>query len=306
MKSFDDFDAWGDAVSGASLRLVCDAVETGVWTHGIVDLGGVVLQVASEGGGNLCYGGNTYAGPILFVPLSHANEHVVNGEPLDGDSVFAIPRGADFRIRVRRHAHAWCSIAFPAEGVFPWPTSSASTRIACPPGAVPRLTRMVAEIAGTLLSRPVGTAAHRAAGRDLVRAAVACLPRDPCLPGEAPSGASFGRPRLDRADIIRRAMAVIDTTPTAPTAQQLASLVGVNDRTLLRTFQESYGLPPKKYLLMRELHLIRRALRAGATDDATVADVLTHHGIWEFGRFAARYRRQFGELPSETLRHARA
>jgi len=29
--------------------------------------------------------------------------------------------------------------------------------------------------------------------------------------------------------------------------------------------------------------------------------VLVQHGIWEFGRFAARYRRQFGETPSETL-----
>jgi AraC family transcriptional regulator, ethanolamine operon transcriptional activator len=33
--------------------------------------------------------------------------------------------------------------------------------------------------------------------------------------------------------------------------------------------------------------------------------VLTRHGIWEFGRFAARYRRQFGELPSTTLGRAR-
>lgn len=34
---------------------------------------------------------------------------------------------------------------------------------------------------------------------------------------------------------------------------------------------------------------------------STVADVLLQHGEWQFGRFAARYRRLFGELPSETL-----
>ena len=54
MLTFDDFDAWGDAVSGAHLRLVCDVVETPAWSLGILDLGGVVVQVASEGGGNVC------------------------------------------------------------------------------------------------------------------------------------------------------------------------------------------------------------------------------------------------------------
>jgi hypothetical protein len=48
MISFDDFDAWGEAVSGASLRLVCDAVEVPHWSLGILDLGGVVLQMAAS------------------------------------------------------------------------------------------------------------------------------------------------------------------------------------------------------------------------------------------------------------------
>jgi hypothetical protein len=29
--------------------------------------------------------------------------------------------------------------------------------------------------------------------------------------------------------------------------------------------------------------------------------VLARHGIWELGRFAGSYRRQFGESPSDTL-----
>jgi len=313
MKTFHDFDAWGDAVSGAALRLACDAVETGVWTLGLLDLGGVVLQMASEGGGNLCYGANTHAGPILFVPLTRVAEQVVNGESLDGDSLFAIPSGADFRICVRRRSHAWCSIALPIEGLHPSIGSSASRRITCPPGTVARLTQIVRTIARSLLMQPGVqaaiqpavqpgvTAAHRAAGRSLVDAAVRCLSAPP------QSGATpIGRARLDRAGIVRRAMAAIDTAPTSPTTTALAGIVGVTDRTLLRTFHETYGLPPKQYLMLRELHRIRRILRTGATDNATVADVLALHGIWEFGRFAARYRRQFGELPSDTLRHARA
>jgi len=39
---------------------------------------------------------------------------------------------------------------------------------------------------------------------------------------------------------------------------------------------------------------------------ATVADTLVQNGIWEFGRFASRYRHHFGELPSETVRRRAA
>lgn len=300
MRQFDDFDAWGDAVSGASLRLACDGIETRAWTLGIVDLGGVVLQVASEGGGNICYGGNAHVGTMLFLPLNHAAEHVVNGEPLDDDSLFVIPRGADFRIRVRRRAHAWCSIALPDGGSGGDESATASARVACGDGAVARLRDLVRSIADTLLDRPADTVAHAAAGRTLLAAATACLP------GPREQRVVVGRPRMDRAEIIRRSMAGLDGGSAMPTTAELARAVGVTGRTLQRTFQESFGLSPKRYLLLRELHAIRRSLQAAAAaEDATVADVLVRHGVWEFGRFAARYRRHFGELPSATLRRAR-
>jgi AraC family ethanolamine operon transcriptional activator len=300
MTTFDDFDAWGNAVSGASLRLACDAVDTGVWTLASADLGGIVVQVAAEGGGNLCYGANTHVGPILFVPLTHVAGHVVNGEPLDDDSLLFIPRGADFRICVRRWSHSWCSIALPADMQLAPGNTSGSARLACRPGAVSRLRRLVTDVVAALPDRPGGTAAHRAAGTAILDAVAGCLPADP---GPA---VRLGRTRLDRGEVVRRVMAHLESTATVPTAAELARDVGVTGRTLLRTFQETFGLPPKKYLMLRQLHGVRRILRTGAPKDSTVADVLTRSGIWEFGRFASRYRRQFGELPSETLRRGRA
>jgi AraC-like DNA-binding protein len=297
MLVFNDFDAWGDAVSGASLRMVCDSVDTGVWAIGSADLGGVTLQVASEGGGNLCVGGNTHDGALVFVPLTRAVDHVVNGEPLDDESLFAIPRGADFRIAVPRRAHDWCSIGLPAD--LAMDLGDTSSRVLCPPGSLPRLRRLVQEIGGALLDRPAGTAAHLTAGRELGDAALACLP------SALASRPRVGRPRLDRHDIVRRAMMHLDDAPLVPTAAELARHVGVTGRTLLRTFQETFGVPPKRYLMLRSLHAVRRRLRDGADHGETVADVLTRHGIWEFGRFASRYRRHFGESPSETLRRAR-
>lgn len=296
MMTFDDFDAWGDAVSGASLRLACDGVEHRVWKLGIVDLGTVVVQVASEGGGNICYGANTHGGPTLFVPLTHATEHVANGERLDDASLFVIPSGADFRIRLRKRAHAWCSIALPGDIAAP----ASSMKITCGTETVARLRHLASEVMATLADRPTGTPAHRAAA-DKVRTAAAA-----CLPGHAEHRSALGRPRLDRDDIFRRSMAAIEDTTIVPSASDLARGIGVNGRTLLRTFQEAFGLSPKKYLMLRELHAVRRSLCAATAQDESVADILTRHGIWEFGRFAARYRRHFGELPSETLRRTRA
>jgi AraC family ethanolamine operon transcriptional activator len=296
MQRFDDFDAWGAEISGASLQLACDGVELRSWSLARLSLGSVFVQVASEGGGNICYGGNAHAGTILFLPLTHSAAHVVNGQPLDEHSLLAIPQGADFRIHVRRRAHAWCSIALPLNlpGTSAWISR-------CPQG-IPRLRHLVTAIAGSLPAAPTSTPAHQAAGREILTAVLNCL-APPAAEPTAFSRPALGRPRLDRGNIIRRTMWAIEASPIMPTAADLAATVGVTSRTLLRTFQESFGLPPKRYLMLRELHAVRRSLREASTEDATVAEVLTRHGVWEFGRFAARYRRQFGESPAETLRH---
>jgi AraC family ethanolamine operon transcriptional activator len=76
----------------------------------------------------------------------------------------------------------------------------------------------------------------------------------------------------------------------------------VSERTLRTAFNECYGVSPVRYLQVRNLHRVHRALRKAEPDETSVADVLLWHGEWEFGRFATRYRRLFGELPSETLK----
>lgn len=293
MLTFDDFDAWGEAVSGASLRLACNGIETRRWTLSMLDLGGVALQVAFEGAGTICYGASTHPGTILFLPLTLAGEQICNGRPLDADTLLAIPRGGDFQIHVRRRAHAWCSIALPFD------VPHARSWIARSEGGVPRLTRLVTSITRSLMDRPSDTAAHRRAGRALVAAASACLGEERDPPRQV------GRPRFDRGDLIRRAMVTIEGQASTPAAGDLARDLGVTSRTLLRAFQEAFGVPPKRFLLLRQLHAVRRSLGAPGSSDETVADVLTQHGIWEFGRFASRYRTHFGELPSHTWRRSR-
>ena len=112
-----------------------------------------------------------------------------------------------------------------------------------------------------------------------------------------------GRPRLSRQDIMHRLHAVLEQCDRAPIhVSELASLVGVSERSLRTVFNEYYQIGPRQYLKLRQLHKVRHDLMNSDLDETTVTDVLIRWGVWEFGRFSGRYKTRFGELPSETLR----
>jgi AraC family ethanolamine operon transcriptional activator len=89
------------------------------------------------------------------------------------------------------------------------------------------------------------------------------------------------------------------------TVTDLASTAGVSERTLRAAFQEYFGMGPVRYLKLRTLNLIRKALQNADPATTTVTGAATQFGVWELGRLARDYQRLFGELPSETLRNAR-
>jgi AraC family ethanolamine operon transcriptional activator len=110
-----------------------------------------------------------------------------------------------------------------------------------------------------------------------------------------------GRPKLSRSEIIRRTEGILEDRDHV-SIPELATAAQVPERTLRKAFNEYFGVSPTRYLQLRNLHAIYRALRVAEPDETSVSQVFIAHGEWEFGRVAGRYRQLFGELPSETLR----
>lgn len=88
----------------------------------------------------------------------------------------------------------------------------------------------------------------------------------------------------------------------ALTMAELSAAARASQRTLQYAFRDTYGIGPLAFLRRWRLHAARRALAATSADTATVAEVAYGLGFWHLSRFAAEYRRIFGESPSTTLR----
>jgi AraC-like DNA-binding protein len=106
-----------------------------------------------------------------------------------------------------------------------------------------------------------------------------------------------------RAKVMRRLEEVLTSTPDRPLYMpQLCTAVGASYTTLRDCCQEYLGMSPKRYLWLRRMHLVRRALRSADAEKTTVTEIATDYGFWELGRFAVAYRSLFGEPPSAALR----
>jgi AraC-like DNA-binding protein len=171
-----------------------------------------------------------------------------------------------------------------------------------PPAAVMARLQRLHAAAGQLAEDAPEIIAHPEAARGLeqalIEAMVGCLGS-----GEIREDRSALR---QHAMIMRRFRRTVEESPDQPLyIPELCKVIGASDRTLRVCCQEQLGMSPKRYLLLRRMHLARRALRDGSPGVITVTDIATQYGFWEFGRFAGEYKSLFGEVPSTTLHRPR-
>jgi len=131
----------------------------------------------------------------------------------------------------------------------------------------------------------------------LVRAMVACMAEGNAV------GSDNARAR--RVPVMQRLERVLDENRDRPLyLSEICAAIGVTDRTLRLHCQEVLGTSPHRYLWLRRMHQVRRALSLTDAAVTTVTQIATDYGFWELGRFSVAYGRLFGEAPSATLRRA--
>ncbi|UGT61600.1 AraC family transcriptional regulator [Nocardia asteroides] len=145
-----------------------------------------------------------------------------------------------------------------------------------------------------VLSNPLVAAEFSAA---LAASALAVFPNT-TMTAAAPSSAAASDTALGRATEYLCAHAAEPVT-----VADIAAAAGVTPRALQYAFRTHHDTTPLGYLRTSRLqHAHADLLAASAGDGQTVAAIALRWGFSSPGRFAAAYRRRYGQPPARTLR----
>ena len=111
---------------------------------------------------------------------------------------------------------------------------------------------------------------------------------------------TLSAPRF-QAGALERALQIISEYDQMPASiKALSILAGASWSTLQRAFLNEYGISPKAYMKARRLAAVQSQLIKQGPG-TIIHEVARQWGFRHMGNFAADYKKQFGELPSETL-----
>ena len=312
--SFSDFDDFAESIRGVVSKMLLRNAEQQSWRLRSVDLSGMDVQFAQLGSGNIAQGELKADGTLVYLPLTPGVEYSANGNVVEKGSFAILDPGCEFCVSTQVR-HDWCAVTFPTHllrteaGVENEPDVS-SANAQRPTVRTSAVNKQAANRFREIVSQIIAVAskmdgfesspAALAASSELLKVASTVLMRSSVVDRQA------GRPKVSRDQIIARSMTHLEQHGgSAILVGDLAGAADVSERTLRNAFGEYFGVSPVRYLLFRQLHQVHRRLRELDADEASVTEVLVQHGVWEFGRFASRYGRLFGELPSETLHRSR-
>ena len=84
---------------------------------------------------------------------------------------------------------------------------------------------------------------------------------------------------------------------------ELCTASGLSERGLQQLFKRELDITPRAYLIGHRLYQAHQLLWHATPDKrVSVSSIASEAGFNHFSQFATAYKRQFGELPSHTLR----
>ena len=305
-KVFQEFDEFATSILDVDSRMLFRNAEKRVWTLEQIQFSRADIQLGLLGSGNIAQGRMRSNGLIIYQPLTSGIEYVANGTTVKNGSLVVLPPGSEFCIRTD-HAHDWSAVFLPLD-LFGEDSQienratreSASCWVTEP---APSLSAEFQFITQQMLNCGRATSEFETSpAARLAQAELFELSHRVLGGGRSSADPQNGRPRLPRRIVFERAMAFVEEQQGEPfSIRRLSGHAGVSERTLRNVFHEYVGISPTQYFILKRLHRVRRVLKDADPNCMTVSDVLVREGEWQFSRFASRYKRFFGELPSETL-----
>ncbi len=307
--NFIDPEAYELSIPGASVHLVLTAPGDFTACLTSTDLRNLCLLRAREELPRIASIALTRHRNIIAFPLHSDPPPIWNGVELHvGDVVFHC-RGERFYQRTSGPSRwGWISLAPEYLAGYGRALSGADLLVPVtgkalrpPARATARLMRLYAQ-AGRFAERRADMITHpevaRSLEQDLTVALVTCLT-------EAEIRPAWTEKRRHASIMVRFEDALAVDPDYAWRISELCAAVGVSGLTLRACCHEFLGISARRYLILRRLNRVRRALLRADPATATVAEHARRHGFTELGRFAVIYRTVFGESPSTTLRRLR-
>jgi AraC family ethanolamine operon transcriptional activator len=297
-------------VIGAAVTFLLTGPSRAPWSVGHCKLDSIVLQFGMEGGSKIVHGiSPPDALTFIFQDNQIADRLIFDGQILQPRDFVVLPPGSDFTF-ASCGIHRWMSISMPI-GLFEalaietgrkhlaW-VENEKCVISPQEQLLKCLTAAAASTAVLIREKQTSTRHGFATARLLnaLIAAVAGLNNEVCLPTETS--------RLSGNTVTKAFKYARGRKWEGLQVADLALAADVTSRTLLRTFRQHLGVGPASYLKLRQLNMVRRALRGKCEPSGRVTNVMSEHGVTEFGRFASEYKALFGERPSETVARLRS
>jgi len=307
-QTFASPEAHAEAIHNANMRMTLLEKARVPWMMSSLLLHNLKAQWGQAGGSNVVEGTVIPRGVSIFVPTENIGVIHLDGRPFDAQTFRLQLPGDEFCI-TSADWHGWFTMFIPNEVLADWSANgteamtTSSRFIRVPQERAESFRRVIAQL-GLIVQQAPGAFESSAAVDTTARRLTESVRET--FWGQHTATTQPRILSIPRRLIVQVVMDLIDRRNSEYlTVPDLASAARVSEPTLRAAFQKYFGMGPVRYLKVRTLNLIRKALQSGDPSVTTVTGVATQFGVWELGRFAHDYQLLFGELPSETLRDVR-
>ncbi|MGI9521291.1 MAG: helix-turn-helix domain-containing protein [Hyphomicrobiaceae bacterium] len=297
--NFDDFDEFAASVAAADANMIIQNPNQMRWSIDELAFRGCRIQVGRLGSGNIAEGSAPANQSIIYLPMTKSVEYLANGNPATSNQPVILKPKQEFCFATKAE-HDWCGL-FIENSI----NCNANQFNGVP---IPELADRIWYIAKCVRAAAAATKVDNLSPLSQTIAERAADVATQLLIEQSSkrrsNGPQRGRPAYTREDIVRDIRVLLHEHRASPLhLAKIAERMNISQRTLRQAFYDWYGVGPKRYFQLRQLQEVHRALKRACPDSSSVSNVLIEFNVFEFGRFASRYKAMFGELPSQTLYH---